>query len=344
MDFTVPDSELRPKHPSDKNIGIALLGCGEIVNIAHLPAYNAAGLNIVACFDLDQEAAAKTAEKFAIPNVCNSLEEMLARKDVQIIDIAIHIEGRKEAFELCAKAGKNVLLQKPVAHSYFDAKEYVRIADENKIAYAVNQQARWAGTHLLIKRWIQGGAIGEVEFIRFDMSGWQDDPATWYVKCPDFTLVDHGIHYFDLLRFFAGSDALRVKAIQRRSRNQVNIAPTMYAAVVDFESGAIASHTFNNKVETREAWRMSIQVDGDEGSIEADFNTVKLKRKDGTQIEHAPTSKWFPDAFLGPMSDLMDAIAERREPSISGKSNLGTMKLLMGALESAERGQAVHLK
>lgn len=339
----MPDTELRPKHPSDKSIGIALLGCGEIVNIAHLPAYKEAGLNVIACFDLDQEAAAKTAEKFGIPNVCASLDEMLAREDVQIIDIAIHMAGRKEAFELCAKAGKNVLLQKPVAHSYFDAQEYVRMADENKIAYAVNQQARWAGTHLLIKKWIEDGAIGEAEFIRFDMSGWQDDPATWYVKCPDFTLVDHGIHYFDLLRFFAGSEALRVQAIQRRSKDQVNIAPTMYAAIVDFENGVIASHTFNNKVETQEPWKLSIGVDGDEGSIESDFNTVRLKRKDGTQIEQTPTSKWFPDAFLGPMSDLMDAVTEQREPSISGKSNLGTMKLLMGALQSAERGKTVYL-
>jgi predicted dehydrogenase len=131
--------------------------------------------------------------------------------------------------------------------------------------------------------------------------------------------------------------------MQTKVPSQVNIAPTIYTALIDFGDGLIAAHSFNNKVETAMPWDMSIVVDGDEGSILGNFNSVTLDRKDGTKIEQTPTSKWFPDAFLGPMADLMDAITENREPIVSGRSNLGTMKLLLGALESAGRRRIVQL-
>lgn len=344
MSFVVPDEDLRPKPPRNRDLGIGILGCGEIVNIAHLPAYRAAGLRVSACFDLNLEAATTTAEKFGIPVVCTSLDELISRTDVHIVDIAIHIEGRAETFETCVRAGKHILLQKPVAHSLHDAERLVRIAKECDIRYAVNQQSRWAGTHLLVRRWIEDGAIGRLNFLRLEMRGWQDDPATWYVKCPDFTLVDHGIHYFDLLRFFAGRDAVRVCAMQAYVPDQVNIAPVIYSATIDFGDGLLAEHCFNNKVETENPWSLSLFADGEEGSIWSDFSTVRLMRKDGEIVEQTPTSKWFPDAFLGPMADLMDAIVEEREPTVSGESNLGTMRLVFGALESAERGRFVFLK
>lgn len=67
-------------------------------------------------------------------------------------------------------------------------------------------------------------------------------------------------------------------------------------------------------------------------------------RTDGEIVERTPSSKWFSDAFSGPMADLMDAISEKREPIVSGKSNLETMRLLIGASENPECGRFVHLK
>ncbi len=341
--FTVPDQDLRPMLPKQSSLRIGILGCGEIVNIAHLPAYKGGGLNVVSCFDTNESAARETAEKFGIHRVCTSLEELVSDAGVDIIDIAIHLNGRTEAFQRAAEAGKSILLQKPVAHSMQEAEAYVSMAETKGIKYAVNQQARWAGTHLAIKRWITDGAIGRMNSLRLDMRGWQDDPSTWYVACPDFTMVDHGIHYFDLLRFFAGREAQSVSAMQTTVPDQVNISPTVYMAIVDFGDGLIAEHSFHNKVETPSPWDMSIVVDGDEGSILGNFSTVTLVRKDGTKIVQTPSSKWFPYAFLGPIADLMDAITENREPIVSGRSNLGTMKLLLGALESADRRRVVQL-
>ena len=325
-------------------MGIAILGCGEIANIAHLPAYRDMGLRVNACYDVSLDAARSTAEKFSIPCVCNTLDDVLSRDDVQIVDIAFHVNGRIDAVRKASAAGKHILIQKPVAHTVADAKEMADMARHAGVKLQVNQQARWVPVFVLAKKWLDMGAIGRLNFMRHEMRGWQDDPKTWYPRQPNMTLVDHGIHYFDLLRLYAGRDAKRVAAVHACVPGQHHISPVIYSAIIDFGYELTASHCFNNKVETKEPWSLNITLDGEEGSIFCDFETARLSRKDGTEIEVKPERKWFPDAFAGPMADLMDAITDNREPACSGASNLGTMKLVLGALQSAEEGRFVELQ
>ncbi|HWP30412.1 MAG TPA: Gfo/Idh/MocA family oxidoreductase [Fimbriimonadales bacterium] len=343
LQWKIPEEELAPKLPKNSDYGIGILGCGEIVNLAHLPAYRAAGLNVVACYDLREEAAKRTAEKFNIPNVCRTLDELLEREDVRIVDIAFHIEGRKEAIEKAAKAKKHILVQKPIANTLQDAEHMIAIAEKHNVKIQANQQARWAGVYLLLKKWVQNGAIGSLNFIHFDVRGWQDDPQTWYVKMPNFTLCDHGIHYFDLVLYFADKEPQKIAAMQTAFPGQVSVAPMLYGALIFFEEGLMVCHTFHNKVEIPNPWEFRVVLDGDEGAIFCDGSKGILRRKDGTFIEQEPKSRWFPDAFLGPMADLMDAIEEDREPACSGRSNLRTLRLVLSALESAEKNTVVFL-
>lgn len=341
LQWKIPEGELAPTKPKNSKYGIGLLGCGEIANHAHLPAYRAAGLNVVACYDIRQEAAERTAEKFNIPNVCRTLDELLEREDVHIVDIAFHIEGRMETIEKAAEAGKHILVQKPIANTLQDAEHMIAIAEKNNVKIQVNQQARWAGVYLLLKKWMQKCAIGLLNFIHFDVRGWQDDPQTWYVKMPNFTLFDHGIHYFDLMLYFVDKEPKRIAAMQTTFPGQVSVAPMLYGTLIFFEEGLMACHTFHNKVETPAPWEYRVVLDGDEGAIFCDGSKGILRRKDGTVIEQEPKSRWFPDAFLGPMADLMDAIEENREPVCSGRSNLRTLRLVLCAVESAEKNTVV---
>ena len=53
---------------------------------------------------------------------------------------------------------------------------------------------------------------------------------------------------------------------------------------------------------------------------------------------------WFPDAFIGPMAELLLALEEKREPTISGKDNLQTMALVDACYVSAKEHRAVELE
>ena len=54
-------------------------------------------------------------------------------------------------------------------------------------------------------------------------------------------------------------------------------------------------------------------------------------------------SRWLPDAFLGPMSELMDAIASGRSPVTSGRDNLRTLALVFGSYRSAQEGRTIRV-
>lgn len=342
MDWHVPEDRILPVAPRERRLGIAVLGCGDIANNAHLPAYRAYGFDVRACYDICKEKSTATAEAFGI-EACAGLDEILARDDIQIIDIAFHMEGRVETVQKAALAGKHVLIQKPVSHELSTAQEMADIARNGGIKIQVNQQARWAPQFRIAKEWLDRGAIGRLNYLQLTVRGWQDDPNSWYVRQQNMTLVDHGIHYFDLLRHLAGRDARSVAAMHASVPGQAHISPVIYSAVIDFGDGLTACHAFNNKVELQEPWELLLRLDGEEGSIECSFSVARLRRKDGTDLCEAPQRAWFPDAFAGPMADLMDAVADGRESTCSLEHNLGTLRLVLGALESAEQGQVVRL-
>lgn len=75
--------------PAKADYGIGIIGCGGIVNDAHLPAYRLHGLRVLSCFDRNRVAAEQTAREHGIPNVAGSIEELLADPAIEIVDIAI---------------------------------------------------------------------------------------------------------------------------------------------------------------------------------------------------------------------------------------------------------------
>src|SRR5918997_5118207 len=75
--------------PAKTDYGIGIIGCGGIVNYAHLPAYRQSGFRVVACYDRDPEAAARTAQEHGIPRVASSVDDLLADPKIEIVDLAI---------------------------------------------------------------------------------------------------------------------------------------------------------------------------------------------------------------------------------------------------------------
>src|SRR3954451_23816758 len=139
---TIPALELsyRPQLPAKADYGIGIVGCGGIVNYAHLPAYAAHGLRVLACYDLNVETARTTAADHSIPTIYESLDALLADERIEIVDIAVPAWHQRAIAEQALAAGKHMLCQKPLAEELPDA---VAIADAARQAgrkAAVNQQ------------------------------------------------------------------------------------------------------------------------------------------------------------------------------------------------------------
>ena len=95
-----PHLDYKPKLPRNLNRGIAIIGAGGIINYAHLPAYKKAGFRVVGITDRNREAAETTAkESRDSAQVYASIDELLVRTDVEIVDVAIYPAGQLEIVE-----------------------------------------------------------------------------------------------------------------------------------------------------------------------------------------------------------------------------------------------------
>jgi predicted dehydrogenase len=339
--------EYRPQPPEKKDFGIGLVGCGGIARGAHLPAYRQFGYRVVACCDVQEEAALQAQREFEIPFATTRLEELLARPEVEIVDLAVHANQRRPLVERIAAAGKPIFSQKPFAMNWEDARHMVDVCARAGVPLMVNQQARWAPAHRAIKLVIEQGVLGHVYSVLNLNRSFQDVPGSWFVALENFNIVDHGIHYIDLGRYFTGRTPVRVKATTTRVPGQEAVSPMIYTINCEYEPEAQVMTTlhFNNIVPTGALYRYEWFVDGTEGSLCASSSELVVSFKENPQQKQvfAIQGRWFPEAFGGSMGEMMRALSEGREPQTSGRDNLNSIRIAYAAVESAATGRAVEL-
>ena len=196
-------SDYQPDLPSELRFGVGFVGCGNIVQRSQMPAYKRAGYRVVACCDLTEEKARSVAANFDNALVTTEVEELLAHPEVQVVDLAVHAYQRLPLVEQIADAGKHIFSQKPLAPSLGEAERIVEICRDAGVTLMVNQQARWAPPHRALRLLVERGVLGHVYSITHFHRAYQD--YGWYAEHEDFNIVDHGIHYVDLSRYFSGT-------------------------------------------------------------------------------------------------------------------------------------------
>jgi predicted dehydrogenase len=348
--FTLSPAEYRPAPPAAaiaQRYGIGIVGCGNIVRIAHLPAYRAFGYRVTAACDVVEGAARRVAAEYSIPFATTDIDALLARPDVDVIDLAVPASQRRPLLERIVRAGKPVLSQKPFAMSFPEAEAMVRLCKDAGVPLMINQQARWAPAHRALKLVLDRGVLGHLYSVLHVYRAFQDIPGSWYVQLRDFNIIDHGIHYIDLSRFFTGLTPLRVKATTTMVPGQAAVSPMIYSILCEYAPSAQVMTTlhFNNIVQTPSLHSYDWYLDGTLGSASASQRelVISLKAAPDERTVISLEGSWFPDAFGGSMGEFLTALAEGRQPMTNGEDNLHSLQIAYAAVESAQTGRTIDL-
>ncbi len=337
-----------------RDLGIGIVGCGGIIQYGHLPAYRHAGLRVVAVTDVDTEKARTVAREFDIPAVAGTADELVALPGVDIVDIAVPPWVQPDIVTLAAAAGRHMLCQKPFALDYETAQTMVQTAAAAGVLLAVNQQMRWDAGIAASRDLIARGAIGRPSAAQLQVSvstGWHLWP--WLAAAPRLEIMYHSIHYLDAMRSILGDPAW-VTSVHGRYPEQAPVqGETRTTTLLEYPDGLqalIAVNHYNQHGTPYGEFRFY----GTQGALEGTLgllydypdgrpDTLSLHR-DGDQVRsYQFDTRWIPDAFLGPMGDLMDAIATSREPITSGRDNLGTIAVVQAAYRSAVERRSVRV-
>jgi len=343
------------------NLRIGVVGSGSLVLSAHLPAYLKWGLRVTALTDVRSDAAEDAARRYGVPTVCASLDELLVRDDVDVVDVAVPEPERRALLPRLLKAGKPVLLQKPLAESLAEAHKIVDDFARAKIPLAVNQNLRWSPEMQAAKHLVAGGHLGQVFDLRWTMRSTADRRAsaqgTGYSERPRFQVLVASAHPLDAFRFLLDDEAMRVYCALPRRPDQNFKGDVCATAVIQFRRGVHASLVDSNASTPGRPETQVLDVDGTGGSLTFGLATPRyfaywLAKEipgggsgDGDAPGHAPplTGAWYPDGFAGAMASFLEAVEQGHEAPTSGRHNLGTMALVDACYRSAESGQAVDV-
>jgi predicted dehydrogenase len=335
----------RPRDPKRYRPGIGLIGCGGITKW-HLTAYKNADYNVVAFCDVDLARAKLRRDEF-YPEAAafDDHKRLLARDDIEVVDIATHPPERPPLIEAALRARKHVLSQKPFVLDLDVGERLADLADEMGVKLAVNQNARWAPHFSYIREAVRAGILGSVDAVHCDVH-WDHSwvQGTVFETVRHLILYDFAIHWFDFLTsIMRDATPRRVFASMARSATQT-VAPALLAqTMVDYES-AQATLIFDGF--TRFDRMDRTLVVGSAGAIRSDGASSESQRVELTTSDGVARPRlkgtWFPDGFHGTMAELLSAIAANREPSHSARNNLASLSLCFAAVASAERGEPVR--
>jgi predicted dehydrogenase len=345
----------KPQLPPKTDYGIGIVGCGGIVNYAHLIAYKNNHLNVVACYDLDNATAQKTAETHGIPRVYATLEELLADPAVEIVDIAVQPWHQREIAEKGLAAGKHLLCQKPLSDVFSNAVAIVEAGRRARRKVAVNHQMRWSAGIAAARDLISRGCIGNPTDAQIQVTTntpWHMWP--WLANSPRLEVQYHSIHYIDSLRSLFG-DPEWVTSRHAKYPRQGAKAETKTITVLDYASGLQALVAVNHHDESGDGYAI-FRFLGTEGLIkgtiglmynypngrpdtfEVHSNVVEPETWFNIKLE----GMWIPDAFIGPMASLMEAIQTDGTPITDAADILNTLRVVEAAYLSAAENRSVR--
>ena len=346
--------KLEVKPENKRKIGIC--GAGGIVDGAHLPAYKKAGLEVVAIFDTDNAKAQDVAKRHGIPTVYKTLAELLSDANVEIVDIAVPAAAQPEIFAQVAESKKHILAQKPFATTVAAGEAMVKQAKDAGIIAAVNQQLRFEEGVAAAHKMVELGWIGTVSNFSINVNlitPWEMWP--WAKDLERLEVMLHSIHYHDLIRWFLG-DAKTVFCAAGRTAGQFPKGETRTISTALYKNG-VTSLVHANHVNRGGDNYAEYRIDGDKGSIRGTLgllydypngrvDTLEVNSQvlptDGW-LPYPVTTRWFPDAFIGTMGSVMDAVSSGLPLRASVADNIGTLKMVAALYKSMDSGVSVDL-
>lgn len=341
---------------ADKTYGFGLIGAGAISTmhaqvVDALPNARLAGITAIPVEAARDLAAKHRAWAF------ESVEELLADPEVDVVALGTPSGLHPEQVEAAARAGKHVICEKPVAVSLDGADRAIRAAEEAGVRLGVISQRRFDPVCVALKRAIDTGEFGRLILINgvvryfreqhyYSSSNWR---GTWKLDGGG-ALINQGIHTVDLVRWLGGR-VRSVSGFARTLSHEIEVEDTA-AASIEFENGALG--TLQSTTSAAPGLYISLEVMGDKGSAvlqDSDITFWKTLSSDEPPVIDGPKTgsgtrdpmAFSPTGHISQFADFLQALDDGRAPAIDGREGRDTLELVLAVYQSSRTGSVVSL-
>jgi len=206
-----------------KVYNIALIGCGQMGG-AHLDdIYYKENVKITYVCDLNIERANFFKRKYNAQNVITDYKECIAKSDVDIVIASTYPSTHLPILKECIAHGKHLICEKPITTNLNDGKEFVDLVKANpQTKVLIGHILRHNATYNKVCEMIKEGAIGSPIIMRMAQNhhtmNWQKYLNLIKETSP---IIDCGVHYIDVMRWFTGADITSVSGVGLRTDCEV---------------------------------------------------------------------------------------------------------------------------
>ena len=337
-----------------RKLGVAIVGLG-MASLPHARALLALTDRIETrnAFSPSPERRTAFAKAHGLP-VVDNIEAIFNDPGVDAVLVLTPPNTHLELVEMAAKAGKHVLLEKPLEVTTERAEQLVAVAERAGIILGVVLQNRFRPAAQELQKLMAENSLGRLVQVSARTSYWR--PQNYYDEPDRGTLARDGggvlltqaIHNLDLMMALVGAPEL-VTGFVTTSPVHLMEGEDVAAATLRFGNGALGSITATTCAFPGHA--DVIDLIGDKGSALLDGTQLTVRLHDGTSIDFEGTDTgsgsgadpmgFSSQAHLALLVNFADAIAGRRKPTASGRDLLAVHYLIAAILKS--HGQPVPL-
>ena len=335
-----------------KSLRYGIIGCAGIGNTHAEAVKKTDRAELVACADLDPEAASEFADSHDVSETYEDITAMITQSDVDAVSVCTPSGTHSQVIVEAAEAGANILCEKPLDVFADRMDRAIDACDAAGVKLAGVYQKRFNAANQRAKEAIESGELGEpilgdtrLKWFRpqsyYDSGGWRGTR-----DMDGGVLMNQAIHQIDLLAWLMGGIS-EVTAITDRLSRDLECEDTA-AFAVRFKSGALGTIEGTTAVK---GGKTTTELNGTEGSITIDGSGISHFAV-GTGEEsrwHAETEQievdldeqeWGTHHQLV-IEDFVGAILDDREPSVPGHEARHAVDVILAAYASNVRGETV---
>jgi UDP-N-acetyl-2-amino-2-deoxyglucuronate dehydrogenase len=329
-----------------KKLNFGIIGCGRIA-YKHAEAIKKnEKANLLYVCDIIEERAVDYKNKYGAERYFTDYHEMLEMPDLDVVNICTPSGMHAEMGIAAARAGKHVIVEKPMALSSIDADALINACDENGVKLAVCFQNRFNPPVQKLRRALEEGRFGKlthasavVRWFRpqdyYDQASWR---GTWAMD--GGCLMNQSIHNIDLLQWMMGP----VESVFGYTANNFRKieAEDVGVAVLKFKNGALGVIEASTTIYP-ENLEETLAIFGEKGTVMLGgiavnkIETWKFadSQDENLEMEQQDVPNVYGFGHDALIEDFIRAVIEDRRPYIDGREGIKSLRIVVGIYHSA---------
>jgi predicted dehydrogenase len=346
-----------------RTLGFGLVGCGMIARFHAKALAEVPGARLTAVYDSIAESAQKMAKDCNVAFAAD-LPALLGRSDVDVVIVSTPSGAHRDPAVAAAKAGKHVVVEKPLEITSERCDQIINACDQNKVKLCTIFPSRLGDANRTLKAAIDAGRFGRLTLAEttckwwrsqeyYDKGGWR---GTWALDGGG-ALMNQAIHNVDLLLWMMGPVTHIAGFTATLAHERIEVEDTAVACM-RFANGAVG--VIQAATSVHPGYPKTIAVHGNRGSVEIeqddvlrwDFNPeteedravrARFAQKVGASGGSSDPSAISHVGHARQLTDFVQAIQTGASPLVDGREGRKAVALIEAIYRSAKSGQVISL-